>query len=40
MALQENLASLIGENLFIFAFLIYMLLSFSDQAIKKTVLTI
>ena len=33
--MQENLASLIGENLFSFAFLIYMLLSFSDQAIKK-----
>ena len=33
--MQENLASLIGENLFAFTFLIYMLLSFSDQAIKK-----
>ena len=33
--MQENLASLIGENLFTFTFLIYMLLSFSDQAIKK-----
>ena len=35
MALQENLASLIGENLFTFAFLICMLLSFCDQDIKK-----
>ena len=33
--MQQNLASLIDETLFKFAFLIYMLLSFSDQAIKK-----
>ena len=36
--MQENLASLIDETLFKFAFLIYMLLSFSDQAIKKQLL--
>ena len=38
--MQENLASLIGENVFTFAFVIHMLLSFSEQAIKKPVLNI